>query len=192
MLLVRAAARQITQRGWQWMGKRSDFERVEKDAYQTFDPRAVAPLKAHLGIGNLSYYEPCVGEGKLVELLKPLKCVGASDEELDARTTQYKTDAEYFITNPPWSRDLLHPIIENLRTQLPTWLLFDADWMHTRQSAPYMKYCEKIISVGRVRWIPGTKVDGKDNTAWYLFIKYKPLRTEFIGRQVNERRNDER
>lgn len=163
------------------MGKRSDFEKIEKDAYMTTDPRATAPLLRYLDGESLSYYEPCVGNGDLVRLLSPLVCVGFSDDDKDARTTTYKTTARYFITNPPWSRVLLHPIIENLRNQLPTWLLFDSDWMFTAQSAPYMKYCHAILPVGRLRWMPETKMDGKDNCAWYLFDK-NPANCLFIPR----------
>jgi hypothetical protein len=165
------------------MGKRSDFERINKDAYMTWDARAVVPLVDYFGGTtdvDLTYYEPCVGNGDLVRLL-PYKCVGKSDDELDARTTKYQTDADCFITNPPWSRKLLHPIIENLRSQLPTWLLFDADWMHTQQAIPYLQYCKTIISVGRLKWIPDSPHDGKDNCAWYLFVDYKTP-CEFVPR----------
>jgi hypothetical protein len=40
------------------------------------------------------------------------------------------------ITNPPWDRKILHRLIERFSAVGPTWLLFDADWMHTKQSAP--------------------------------------------------------
>jgi len=60
-------------------------------------------------------------------------------------------------------------------------LLFYADWMHTKQSIPYMPYCHKIVSVGRVKWIPGSKSVGKDNCAWYLFDKHE-AETIFYGR----------
>lgn len=153
------------------MGKRSDFPRIEKDAYMTTDPRAVRPLLEYYKGRTLAYYEPCVGRGDLISLLSPIgNCVGSSDVDLDARDWWYKTEADYFITNPPWTRELLHPIIENLRRQLPTWLLFDADWMFTAQSAPYMKYCKVVLPVGRLKWIPGSNHTGKDNCAWYLFV----------------------
>ena len=32
-----------------------------------------------------------------------------------------------------------------------------------------MKRCRKVVSVGRLKWIPGSKHTGKDNCAWYLF-----------------------
>ena len=152
------------------MGKRSDFERIPKDAYMTWDKRATPPILDYYKGKTVTYYEPCVGNGDLIKLLDGFDCVGQSDDELDARTTTYKTDADFFITNPPWSRKLLHPIIENLRAQRPTWLLFDADWMHTQQAIPYIQYCSVIISIGRLRWIPDTKEDGKQDCAWYLFV----------------------
>lgn len=158
------------------MGKRSDFPKIPKDAYMTIDRRAVRPLLDWYGAMKFSFYEPCVGNGDLVKLLVSNNqrwCVGQSDEELDARTTQYFTEADCFITNPPWSVELLHPIIENLREQKPTWLLFYSDWMFTAQSNPYIKYCKTILPVGRLRWIPGTKDVGKDNCAWYQFVDYE-------------------
>jgi hypothetical protein len=155
------------------MGKRSDFERISKDVYLTIDPRSTLPLVEYLGY-RAYFYEPCYGKGNLVDLLQEFSCVGYSDTEKDARTTRYSTHpAEFFITNPPWTRKILHPIIDNLRKQLPTWLLFDADWMHTQQAIPYMEYCKTIISVGRLKWIPDSTMDGKDNCVWYLFTDEK-------------------
>ena len=31
------------------------------------------------------------------------------------------------------------------------------DWIHTKQTIPYLKYCHTIVSIGRIKWIP----DGK-------------------------------
>jgi len=95
------------------------------------------------------------------------------------------TPADMFITNPPWDRDILHPLITHLSDIAPTWLLFDADWMHTKQSTPYMERCQKIVSVGRIKWITGSKMTGKDNCCWYLFTKEQTAQTahtEFHGR----------
>jgi hypothetical protein len=154
------------------MGKRSNFEKIEKDAYMTTDPRAVRPLFDYYNESHFpfTYYEPCVGNGDLIGLLAGTNCVGYSDIEKDARSYQYKTDAKFFITNPPWTRPILHPIIDSLRLQRPTWLLFDADWMFTAQSNPYMKYCRVVLPIGRLKWISGTTDVGKDNCAWYLFV----------------------
>jgi hypothetical protein len=86
------------------------------------------------------------------------------------------------ITNPPWTRSILHPLIVFLSDQAPTWLLFDADWSHTRQAVPYLPRLRKIVSVGRVKWIPDSPFTGKDNCAWHLFTAESEAATEFVGR----------
>ena len=91
------------------------------------------------------------------------------------------TNVDFFITNPPWSRDVLHPLIMHLSSIRPTWLLFDADWMHTKQAAPYLLYCKKIVSVGRVKWIPDSPHTGKDNCCWLLFDSPTGRPTAFYG-----------
>lgn len=171
------------------MGKRSNFERKPRDFYPT-PYEAVVPLLDHLTINE--YYEPCVGDGALVGHLTRHGLIrqGASDIEprtyeasvLDARVLNYKTGLiKQFITNPPWDREVMHAIIANLSAQAPSWFLIDADWAHTRQARGLLTFCEKIVSVGRVKWIPGSKHTGKDNCCWYLFNRY-PTETKFVGR----------
>ncbi len=176
------------------MGKRSDFERVPRDFYPT--PReAVLPLLPHLQHGDM-FLEPCAGDGALVTHLERegLSCKRASDIEpraewidkedvFDDSLWAYTEAVDYIITNPPWDRKILHPMIVAFSDLLPTWLLFDADWVHTRQSAPFMNRLRKVVSVGRVRWIPDSKMTGKDNCAWYLFDKPSDQPTIFVGRQ---------
>ena len=70
----------------------------------------------------------------------------------------YKSDM--IITNPPWTRGLLHKIIAHFFWQNPTWLLFDAGWQHTLQARPYLPMLQKVVSVGRVKWIEGTDAKG--------------------------------
>lgn len=78
--------------------------------------------------------------------------------------------ADIYIMNPPWEREILHPTIEIFRNIAPTWLLFDSDWMFTVQAVPYKKFCQKIVTVGRISWM-GNGTSGKDNCCWYLFGK---------------------
>lgn len=164
------------------MGKRSNFVRNKNDLYDT-PAEAIIPLLPFLP-HNATYYEPCYGNGALVHALDNhnIPCIGHSDLELNAATTWYDTQADLFITNPPWSRDILHPIIHNLRVQRPTWLLFDANWMFTKQAKDYLTYCSQIVTVGRIKWIPGTKMTGKDDSCWYLFGQDKTF-TTFYGRR---------
>ena len=149
------------------MGKRSNFSRIDKDLYRTIDRRAVLPILPILERdGVKKYAEPCYGGGDLVgHIGNAAECVWKSDitpapdiKHMDGRnlTPHLLRDCDAIITNPPWSTPLLHELIETFRLIKPTYLLFYADWAHTKQSAPYMDYCSDIITVGRVRWIPDT------------------------------------
>ena len=170
------------------MGKRSDFERMKNDLYST-PYEAVLPLIPHLERGT-RFCEPCAGEGALIKHLNKHGhvCVSAFDVDpqhnypvLDASflTMDDVRDADFIITNPPWKREVLQNLIDRFVVMRPTWLLFDADWVHTRQSMAYMPYCHKVVSIGRVRWFGNTV--GKDNACWYLFDS-PTNQTRFVGR----------
>lgn len=175
------------------MGKRSDFERISKDHYRTFDPRAVSALAPHIEKVS-AFIEPCAGKGDLIRSLENLgkSCVLATDiadygnpriQIKDVMEIEEFPFHDAVITNPPWDRKILHPMIEKFMalTDKPIWLLFDADWMHTKQSADLMKHCLSVVSIGRLIWIPGTTMTGKDNCCWYQFTREK-VRTSFYGR----------
>ena len=151
------------------------FPRHERDLYDT--PReCIGPLLYHLEIGA-SFIEPCVGNGCLRKHLTEADriCLGSYDLStgVDARYAQYpETDAEYFITNPPFSEQkILHPIIRNLSRQKPTWLLHKADWAYNKENKPLLTFCRKIVAIGRVKWFPGTRCKSLENFAWYLFTR---------------------
>lgn len=171
------------------MGKRSNFERLERDAYQTIDPRAVEKLIPHLR-GVKTFAEPCAGEGYLVGQLQAAGLVCAYEGDittgLDALAHPFDADAVFdaIITNPPWRRDIMHEMILRFQAIAPTWLLFDADWAHTKQAGPFLDQCSHIVSVGRLKWIPGTKMTGKENTAWHRFHAQHVGGPRFIGREV--------
>lgn len=175
------------------MGKRSNFERKPRDFYKT-PVDAVKPLFPYLN--DFEYYcEPCAGDGALIRALGEagLSCMAAYDIQPQSNSISIQTmDAlnlqedhlglsDVIITNPPWDRSILHPMIEVFSDLRPTWLLFDADWVHTKQSVKYLPRLRKIVSVGRVKWFENTT--GKDNAAWHLFDKYdETLTTKFHGR----------
>jgi hypothetical protein len=164
------------------MGKRSNFTRKPRDLYPT-PPPAVAPLLPHVTDIRF-FHEPCAGDGDLVRHLEAAGkvCSAASDiaEGVDALSiTECRGDA--FITNPPWLREILHRLIAHLSAIAPTWLLLDADWAHTDQAIPFLRWCRKIVSVGRVKWDPDSPHTGKDNAAWYFFDQSDPGPIEFVG-----------
>jgi len=183
------------------IGKRSNFKRIERDYYPT-PIKALQPLLPYLK-DKTRFVEPCAGDGRLITHLEDeghicvdawdIKPQGPGIRTQDATTHRSRHEDYCYITNPPWGRPLLHKMIENLSDQAPTWFLFDADWMHTEQkivakkhgvmdATQLMKRCVKIVSVGRVKWIEGSKSVGKDNCAWYLFDVNHTGKTEFIGR----------
>ena len=160
------------------------FKRSKRDLYLT-PPEAVLPLLPHLP-HYTRFFEPCAANGGLADILKGhgFKCTGMADIA-PLRADVVKADCTnpdqvipqhfttHFITNPPWTRSVLHQIIPLLAASRPTWLLFDADWAYTEQAMPFMLYCQKIVCVGRVSWM-GNGVTGFDNAAWYLFDKTIP------------------
>ena len=174
------------------MGKRSAFERNPRDFYPT-PYEAVIPLIPHLDQMKM-FAEPCAGDGTLSRHLSRhhLSPYWQSDigpqhkdiHKIDALAlTVPMQQADCVITNPPWDRKILHPMIEHFTKQNNfVWLLLDADWAYTKQSAKYMKQCAKIVAVGRVKWIPDSKMTGKDNCAWYCFKPF-PCQTVFVGRE---------
>ncbi|WP_206530065.1 hypothetical protein [Nordella sp. HKS 07] len=153
------------------MGKRSNFERREADFYPT-PQAAVVPLIPHLR-GINSFAEPCSGDGTLVRHLEEigLRCVYAGDIRTgqDALAVDNYGEIDAIITNPPYSRPVMHALISHFEKIAPTWLLLEYDWTATKQARPFMRRCSNIVVIGRLRWIPGTKYSGKDNFAWCRF-----------------------
>jgi hypothetical protein len=174
------------------MGKRSNFPRIDKDKYNT-PKSAVLPLLPFLPTGTL-FAEPCAGAGALIDILEGEGhvCMQASDIAPERKGIETKNaldldwnyiDADVVITNPPWTRALMHLIIECLSEKRVCWFLFDADWMHTKQSSELIKRCSRIVSVGRVKWMPDSPHVGKDNCCWYEFAPRHIIGPKFIGRQ---------
>ena len=173
------------------MAKRSPgtFERHHADKYRTpalavirlagadYLPETVWPQPGD------TWVEPCAGDGCMIRHWRGarLHLVAATDLHPDSpwigradALTAPLPPVDWIITNPPWRRDLLHPMINRFRRHaaLGTWLLFDADWHHTAQARPYLPFCHAIVSVGRLKWFPGSQHVGKDNAAWYLFKQH--------------------
>jgi hypothetical protein len=155
------------------MGKRSNFERREADFYAS--PRAaVLPLIPYLRRDGIkTFAEPCAGEGDLVRHLESfgLACVYQGDIRTgqDALGLDHYGEVDAIVTNPPYSRDLMHRLIEHFQRIAPTWLLLETDWVSTLQAVPYLSHCSDIVTIGRVKWIEGSKHTGKDNHAWFRF-----------------------
>jgi hypothetical protein len=168
------------------VNKRSDFKRRKHDDYPTIDPRAVKALRPYL-YGVKTFAEPCCGRGDLVRWLESIRltCVLQSDivTGTDALALRDFRGADAIITNPPWSRALLHPLILHFQKYAPTWLLFDSDWAYNRHAMPYIEQCCDIVAVGRLTWFEDTRHSGKDNVSWYKFWHRHHGGPKFHGRR---------
>lgn len=155
------------------MSKYSDFPRNKHDEYLT-PFRAALPLKPFL-TGVRTFVEPCCANGQLInhiESFGPL-CVYSGDIQTgtDALTDVVlaRTIADAIITNPPYTWELLEPMVRRFASIAPTWLLLEADFKHKVEAAPLIPMCSDIVSVGRIKWFQDTKHQSKSNYAWYRF-----------------------
>jgi len=161
------------------MGKRSNFARKKNDFYETWDRRALPALLSLVPTGT-KFFEPCVGSGELVHMLEDagLECTGACDidpkngytqgDALDL-TEEHVSGADCILTNPPWTRQILHPMIEHFSRLKPTFLLFDANWVWTKQAGVLLDSCVQIVATPRLQWMRNTRDTATDDTAWYHF-----------------------
>jgi hypothetical protein len=176
--------------------KRRDkkFERISQDAYDT-PLSATWPLFRHLP-ERVRFAEPCAGRGALIQHLtnNGFSCGYAADIEprslvIFKRDAMRLTRAELgykkikiIITNPPWTFEVLDPMIRHFLKLAPSWLLLDADWMHNKRTADLLWRCSKVVAVGRVKWIEGSKSTGFDNCCWYFFPQHHQGGPTIIGR----------
>lgn len=173
------------------MGKRKSYESSKpKDYWPTLDPDAITPLVTY--VRGKSYAEPCYGDGHLEDQLVDVStCKWRSDvretvgcSKIQDATTLNKKDlreCDIIITNPPFSWELLKPLLDHLPTLKPTWLLLPADVMHNKRMGPYMENCAWIVSVGRLYWLEN-RVKGVDNYCWFRFHQSWDNDTRFVGR----------
>lgn len=152
---------------------KSNFPRVEQDRYYTpFNPAVI--LLPHLA-GIRTFDEPCAGGGDLIRSLKllGLTCThyGDLDTGQDALTDPALETAagDAIITNPPYTKRVLHPLIERFSDIKQTWLLLELDFSTNAGTVQLMRRCTDIVLVGRVQWFPGTEHETRRNYAWYRF-----------------------
>ncbi len=162
------------------------FERNPRDFYPT-PYEAVIPLLKHLK-PNTEFVEPCAGNYALADhLIKHGHiCKEAFDIEPQNELVKSKdaldiTESSMLITNPPFHKNLLLPLLDHFISLADTWLLLPADYMHNKYFSNYLDNCKTIVSIGRVKWIPDSKMTSTDNFAWYLFTNNK-TNTTFNGR----------
>ena len=150
------------------MGKRSSFERIPRDFYPT--PPGGAAADSHLR-GVRTFAEPCCGDGALVRHLNPTASAASmraiSRTGRDALASDSYGGADAIITNPPWSRQILHPLIP-LPANCPD-VAAARSGLGLHQAGGAYLASAPTSSHWAVIWIPGSTYNGKDNAAWYRF-----------------------
>lgn len=167
------------------LGKRSEFERVERDYYRTFDLKAGATLKPFIE-EYATYFEPFAGAGDLVNQIDFADCVYKTDIEpqsgdidtFDAfdynKSMLEWRQVDYLISNPPWSREIFHRALDHFVPMIDVWFLMSSNWKHNKSSAPYVsKWLVDIVPVGRMKWIENSPHSGKDDCDWLKFSRNK-------------------
>lgn len=142
------------------MSKRSNFEKISRDFYPTIDPNAFPLNFLEEFLSYDSYAEPCAGSLDLAQHLQyptwtsDLEPGDPSVKQKDALTLTEEDlkDCDAIITNPPFTKKVLLPLLDHFITLKPTWLLLPADYMHNQYFAGYMNKCSKVISIGRLYW----------------------------------------
>jgi len=175
--------------------------RQERDFYPTPE-KAVVPVIPHLLSEGPKYFlEPCAGNGALIQHIESLTdyeviCKKAYD--IDPQPTTYSKSIlqrnalsltvndvlgiDYIITNPPFQWDMLQPLLDHLPDLRPTWLLLPFGYACNKRMAPYMEKCKKLVPIGRVKWIEGSKQTSTDDFGWYLFT-HETTTTKLYARQ---------
>jgi hypothetical protein len=171
------------------MGARTKtkFEKTEaqsKFEFYATPPRAVLPLIPFLGDVK-TFAEPCVGNGDLVRHLEYWgpSCTSRGDISTgqDALKTGSFGDVDYIITNPPFS--LKHAMILHFQRFLPTWLLLPLEAATTLEAPPFFEHCSHIVSVGKVKWKPGTRDKSDFSYAWAAVVLPVAGRLRLSGRR---------
>lgn len=161
------------------------YARQDKDKYRTM-MSAVEHVVEYMP-NPCRFIEPCAGDGRLIKHLESFEgfeCVQAFDSAPDAPHIPVgdmlhmplSSRADMIITNPPWRRKLLHPLMDRIIDEKwDAWLLIDHNWLATQQTAPYREHVRLIFPIGRHLWFdeppPGmdTHKTPMDDAMW-IFV----------------------
>lgn len=145
-----------------------------------------------------TYCEPCVGRGDLIKhmshfrkgailtqaydthpLIDDVRLLDTRYLTADDTTSPIHGEADFIITNPPWIKEMMEPMLLRWPQLKPTWVLVNATFLHTLWGARIMPYCHKIVSIGRIQWIPGSKGTGLVDACWLLLDKPRGKQPDF-------------
>lgn len=101
------------------------------------------------------------------------RCTCASDiaplgDFIDASDALSLPQRGLIITNPPFERRLLLPLLHHWVPHQPTILLLPADHMMNQWFSPFAPHLACVVPVGRISWL-NNGVGGFDNHCWMAF-----------------------
>lgn len=125
---------------------------------------------------GMMYDEPCAGDGRLIRGLAPhgLFCVQAHDLVPQGagirigNALNLPISGRPIITNPPYAKSLLEPLLDHWIGRTEVWLLLPSDMMVNKWTNPYMRFVDRILPIGRVSWMENGKA-GFENSVWFRF-----------------------
>lgn len=138
------------------------------------------PLRQDVVAAKSRFIEPCAGDGALVDALvfHNFACAAAFDtaprrsdiRHGDAANVDWSTvnPAIPAVTNPPWARHLLEPILAAVIGTRVVWLLLPLDYATNLWTNLYMRHVNCLVPLGRVSWL-GNGQGGMENSAWFRF-----------------------
>lgn len=164
------------------MAKRSDFDRVPRDAYDT-PQAAVDVLLSHID-RTVPWIEPAAGANALANALAQSGIRISHRRDIaprapgiiagDGAILPPEVDGHGVVTNPPFRRcefrRLLHAWLDQERT---CWILQPSGFMHTQWFARerFHAHMAEVVSLPRLQWIPGSEFKETTDHVW---VRYEP------------------
>ena len=133
-------------------------------------------LARHLPFG-LIFDEPCAGDGAILRGLAPFGIICGAAHDMTPRAegivpgdaTRLPLSGRPIITNPPYGWPLLKPLLDHWVGRAECWLLLPWDMPCNVRMSPYAAHIDRILPLGRVKWIVGSKSTGMENSGWFHF-----------------------
>ena len=186
------------------MGKRSPGHDARPRDFWPTPPEGIRPLLRLSDEVQPSkrFIEPCAGDGALVSGLEMngWTCELALDLEpqvpgilkhdasmLSRREELRGIDDPLIVTNPPWARKLIEPLLDDWFTFAhQIWLLHPLDWLANQWMGRFNRHIDMIVPIGRVSWLQNGQA-GKENSTW---VRYTPRTVQdmVMARPVTSRR----
>lgn len=109
--------------------------------------------------------------------VEPDDDLGYEIEQKDAQIAKFN-DCDYIITNPPFSQEyknicfnILKNSINSKNVKKGVWFLLPFNWCCNNDFQWAMKKCKRVVPIGRIKWIKGSKHSESKDCAWFYFTK---------------------